>query len=160
MEASRKPVDQRPVVVRSASAHDIDRIAAIEKSAFSDPWSAASFRSLLGGHAVHFSVAVDDADSVLGYLVMWVAGGEAEIANLAVDSAARRRHIGSALLDHAIGVARAGRAEAIFLEVRESNAAARAIYAAHGFASVGRRSNYYRRPVEDALVLRLSLRST
>jgi len=42
----------------------------------------------------------------------------------------------------------------VYLEVRESNAPARALYAAHGFKEVGRRKQYYRRPVEDAIVLR------
>lgn len=157
MEASRRPVDQHGVIVRRAAEPDIERIAAIEKASFSDPWSAASFRSLLTGVAVHFAVAAAGGGEVLGYLVMWIAGGEAEIANLAVDAGARRRHIGSTLLHHATHVARAGGADAIFLEVRESNVAARAIYAANGFTSVARRSRYYRRPVEDALVLRLEL---
>jgi len=148
-------VDRSGVVVRPATAPDVERIAAIEKASFSDPWSAASFRSLLTGVAVHFAVAAAGDGEVLGYLVMWIAGGEAEIANLAVDASARRRQIGSTLLHHAIRVARAGGADAIFLEVRESNAAARAIYAANGFTLVGRRTSYYRRPVEDALVLRL-----
>jgi ribosomal-protein-alanine N-acetyltransferase len=42
----------------------------------------------------------------------------------------------------------------VYLEVRESNAPARALYAAHGFQEAGRRKEYYRRPVEDAVVLR------
>lgn len=154
MEASRRPVDQPGVIVRAAAEPDIARIAAIERAAFSDPWSAASFRSLLNGVAVHFAVAAASEGDVLGYLVMWIAGGEAEIANLAVDADARRRHIGSTLLQHAIAIARSGGAEAIFLEVRESNVAARAIYSANGFREVGRRTRYYRRPVEDALILR------
>jgi len=43
---------------------------------------------------------------------------------------------------------------AAFLEVRESNTAARALYGSRGFREIGRRKNYYRRPVEDALVMR------
>lgn len=157
VEASRKPIGDARVVIRRATDSDIPQIAAIEKAAFSDPWSAASFRSLLTGTAVQFAVAAGEDGGLLGYLVMWIAAGEAEIANLAVNAEARRQHIGSSLIDHAITVARAGGAEAMFLEVRESNTAARAIYAANGFAPVGRRTRYYRRPVEDALVLRLDL---
>ncbi len=44
--------------------------------------------------------------------------------------------------------------KAAFLEVRESNAAARGLYGSRGFREIGRRKNYYRRPVEDALVMR------
>jgi ribosomal-protein-alanine N-acetyltransferase len=61
------------------------------------------------------------------------------------------------LLDHALEIARERRSQVVFLEVRESNAAARALYASRRFEVAGRRSKYYRKPVEDALVLRRAL---
>jgi ribosomal-protein-alanine N-acetyltransferase len=66
----------------------------------------------------------------------------------------RGQGVGGRLLDATIGELERRGATSTFLEVRESNAAARALYASRGFDSVGRRRNYYRRPVEDALVLR------
>lgn len=144
------------VVLRPAREADVAAVAEIEKTSFTDPWSAASFRSLLSAPAVHFAVACDNARAV-GYLVMWLAADEAEVANLAVAADARRLGIGSTLITHAMQTARASSASVMFLEVRESNVAARELYAAHGFAVVGRRKRYYRRPEEDALVLRRDL---
>jgi ribosomal protein S18 acetylase RimI-like enzyme len=63
--------------------------------------------------------------------------------------------VGRALVQHVLEALSARGARQIYLEVRESNAPARALYAAHGFTEVGRRKGYYRRPVEDAIVLRL-----
>ena len=148
--------EQSRIVLRPAREADIATIAEIEKASFSDPWTAASFKSLLVVPAVHFVVAADDA-RVMGYLVMWLAADEAEVANLAVSDSARRRKVGSTLIAHAMDTARASGASVMFLEVRESNVAARELYASHGFAEVGRRKRYYRRPEEDALVLRRDL---
>ncbi len=83
------------------------------------------------------------------------AADEGEILNLAVAPRGRRRGLGRALVRGVLDALTSRAARAIYLEVRESNAPARALYAAHGFREVGRRKQYYRRPVEDAIVLRL-----
>jgi ribosomal-protein-alanine N-acetyltransferase len=93
----------------------------------------------------------------MGYLVAWFIMDEGEIANLAVAPEARSHGVGTLLLGTAIAMARRREVGTIYLEVRDSNAAARALYASHGFQEIGRRRRYYRRPVEDALVLRLVL---
>src|SRR3712207_1359794 len=94
---------------------------------------------------------------VVGYVVAWFAGGEGEIANVAVAPLARGRGIGGQLLDAAIAAAADHGAEALYLDVRESNARARALYDSRGFVEVGRRRRYYRRPDEDAIVLRRAI---
>ena len=148
----------RHLVIRAARRDDVDDVAVIERHAFSDPWSANSFRALFGNPLVHFAVAEDSITGrILGYVVTWFVVDEGEIANLAVSDEARRTGIGAKLLDHALDVARERRSQIVFLEVRESNAAARALYASRGFEVAGRRSKYYRKPVEDALVLRRAL---
>jgi ribosomal-protein-alanine N-acetyltransferase len=145
-------------MIRGARRDDVDDIAAIERRAFSDPWSAGSFRALFGNPLVHFAVAEDSVTRrVLGYVVSWYVVDEAEIANLAVGDDVRRAGVGARLLDHALDIARERRCQVVFLEVRESNAAARALYASRGFEVAGRRAKYYRKPVEDALVLRRGL---
>ena len=147
--------------LRHADRHDVDAVAAIEAISFSDPWSRASFASLVGNPQVLFAVAdaapPSDAPAVVGYVVAWFAADEAEIANLAAAPSVRGRGVGAALLDAALAEATHRGATAVYLEVRESNAAARALYASRDFAEVGRRRNYYRRPLEDALVLRRDL---
>ena len=79
---------------------------------------------------------------------------EAEVLNLAVSPSCRGLGVGGMLLDAALSEAAAAGATSVFLEVRESNVAARALYASRGFTEISRRSRYYRKPVEDALVLR------
>jgi [ribosomal protein S18]-alanine N-acetyltransferase len=151
-------VPPRHLAIRMARRDDVDDIAAIERRAFTDPWSANSFRALFGNPLVHFAVAEDAITGrLLGYVVAWFVVDEAEIANLAVSEDARRASVGARLLDHAIAAAEQRKCRVVFLEVRESNAAARALYASHGFEVAGRRSKYYRKPVEDALVLRRGL---
>jgi ribosomal-protein-alanine N-acetyltransferase len=151
--------------LRDATALDVDAIARIEALAFTDPWSRASFASLLGSPHVVFLVAeqctapaFSDAPGargeVAGYVVAWTVADEAEIANVAVAPSLRGRGFGGRLLDAALREVERRGAGAVFLEVRESNAAARALYAARRFVEVGRRRAYYRRPQEDALVLR------
>jgi ribosomal-protein-alanine N-acetyltransferase len=148
----------RHLSIRPARRDDVDEVAAIEKRAFSDPWSANSFRSLFGNPLVHFAIAEDAiTGKVLGYVVAWFVVDEAEIANLAVSDDVRRGGVGARLLDHALQAAKQRQARMVFLEVRESNEAARALYASRGFAVAGRRSKYYRKPVEDALVLRCAV---
>ncbi len=142
--------------IRPANATDVDLIHGIEVASFSDPWKREGFRDLiLGGSA---TVVVAEADgAVVGFAVTYAAADEAEIANVAVVDAARRRGIGRTLLDWVIAAVVRGGAKTVFLEVRDANVAARTLYAACGFAEVARRRHYYRDPVEDAIVMRLKI---
>ena len=145
-------------LIGRVTAPDIPTIAEIERGSFSDPWSEESFRELLSHSRMYFACLRDgverDPGRVLGYVVAWFAAGQGEIANLAVDAAMRGRGYGSALLDAALEEARRNRVEEVFLEVRDSNARARLLYESRGFTEVGRRRRYYRRPIEDAVILR------
>lgn len=146
------------VVIDAAREADLAGVAAMEQSSFSDPWSASSFTSLLSEPAVYFSVARNPASgAVVGYIIAWFAADEGEIANVAVDRAYRQRGIGAALLDATLDEATRRGAVAVYLDVREGNVAAQALYASRGFEAVGRRRRYYRRPVEDAVVLRRAI---
>ncbi len=130
-------------------------VQAIEAAAFTDPWSARDFRECLASDVV-FLVA-EAPGGVVGYLVAQYAADEGEILNLAVTPARHRHGIGRALVERALATLADHGARSIFLEVRESNAAARALYAALGFEEVGCRPAYYRRPAEDAIVLRAAI---
>jgi ribosomal-protein-alanine N-acetyltransferase len=144
------------VTLRRARRTDVDAIAAIERAAFSDPWSPASFEAMVKAPRVSMTVAVE-GDEVVGYNVVLLAAPDADLANFAVKPSARRRGIGRQLLADALSVARAAGVKHVFLEVRESNAAAIALYESAGFTSFSRRRRYYTDPVEDARVLRLEL---
>ncbi len=144
------------VTVRAAQSDDLDAIVEIERISFSDAWSDASFRSLLGRAEVSLVVATsarERAEEVVGYVVATFAADQGEIANLAVRPDLRRAGHASRLLDfvHREGVRRG--AASMWLEVRESNQAALALYSAHGYREMGRRARYYEDPLEDALVL-------
>ncbi len=161
------------LMLRPATTADLDAVVMIERVSFSDPpWSRRSFASLLDDPRVRFTVACAPAEmgraaagdavlgdttagqAVVGYVVMWLVGDEAELANLAVAPGRRREGIGRYLLDSAMAGALAAGAKSLYLEVRESNVAARALYGGRGFLAVGRRPAYYRNPAEDALLLR------
>jgi ribosomal-protein-alanine N-acetyltransferase len=147
--------DLAAVAVRPAGIADLPAVLAIERASFSDPWSRGSFAALLERPRVFFAVAVDGpARTVVGHVITWFVVDEAELANLAVAPSARRRGIGGALLRAAVGAAESRGATSMYLEVRASNRAAIALYGSRGFREVGRRPAYYRRPVEDALILR------
>lgn len=143
-------------VIRSMRESDLPEVLAIEGASFTVPWSEATFRDLLANEEAR-ALVVEREGSVGGYAVFWRVGGEAELGDLAVDVSCRRRGIGGRLLEHAEAAAREAGAGSLFLEVRESNEAARALYRAAGYQLVGRRRGYYRYPVEDALILRKSL---
>lgn len=145
------------VVIRAVERDDVPAIAAIEQRVFPDPWTRGAFDALVGDPRVFFRVAADSRKHVLGYVVMWFVLDEGEVANVAVAPERRGEGIGRALLDAAIAAARGAGVRQLFLEVRDSNAAARAMYRSRGFVQISRRRGYYRRPVEDALVLRLEL---
>lgn len=147
-----------PILIEPATVGDIPAIADIERRAFTDPWSTASFRDALAHAAVFFATARrSGGDEVLGYVVAWFVADEGEIANLAVSPDGWGQGIGRALLDAAVAEGFAREARTLYLEVREGNARARRLYASAGFEEVGRRRGYYRCPVEDAIVLRRTL---
>lgn len=152
------------VVISAASDTDVPAILAIERRAFSDPWSAGSFRDALVHPAVYFACARtvvkrrSSGGKVVGYVVAWFVADEGEIANLAVDPSGWGTGIGRSLLDAALAEGEQRGAAAVYLEVRDSNERARRLYQSRRFEEVGRRREYYQRPVEDAIVLRRMLK--
>ncbi len=128
---------------------------AIEQASFSDPWSLRDFRECVASDIVFLVAAAPEG--VAGYVIAQDAADEGEILNLAVASARLRDGIGRALVEQVLAALAELGARQVFLEVRESNGAARALYASLQFEEVGRRSRYYRRPVEDAIVLRAAI---
>jgi ribosomal-protein-alanine N-acetyltransferase len=105
---------------------------------------------------VPFLVA-EQGSTILGYVIAQHAVDQAEILNLGVAPGRQREGVGGALAREILARLRTLGVATVFLEVRESNAAARQLYAALGFAQVGRRRDYYRLPLEDAVVLRAAI---
>jgi ribosomal-protein-alanine N-acetyltransferase len=102
-------------------------------------------------------LVAEDGAGLLGYVVGRSVLDQGEILNLGVSLQARRRGIGAALVRRLLTTFSAAGVREAFLEVRESNLAAQRLYQSFGFRDVGRRRRYYRRPVEDAVLLRAAI---
>jgi ribosomal-protein-alanine N-acetyltransferase len=144
------------VEVRRARHEDIPAIVEIEEASFSDPWSPDSFAGYVSGSR-HLMFVATDGGAVAGYVVLLLALPDADLANIAVAARSRRKGVGAALVSAALSAARGANVENVYLEVRESNRGAIALYERAGFAPFGRRRRYYRDPTEDAMVLRMSM---
>jgi len=143
--------------LRPMTAADLDRVEAIERASFTNPWKKRTFRNLLGRDGTELWVAELPDGGIAGYLVLWFAADEGELADLAVAERYRGRGLGAHLLDHAVELARSRGVGSLFLEVRFSNKKAEELYRSRGFQVVTVRHEYYREPTEDALVMLKSL---
>jgi len=147
---SRRPPCACPVPeLRPIALEEAPVLAALHAGAFpsAEAWGAEALRLMLempGSFGLHSPGE--------GFILARVAADEAEVLTLAVAPAARRQGLGRGLLEAALELAAAAGARQIFLEVSVGNEAARALYAAAGFAEIGRRRRYYA-DGSDALVL-------
>jgi ribosomal-protein-alanine acetyltransferase len=94
---------------------------------------------------------------ILGFLIAQHLPPEWELENLVVAADSRRQGIGKRLLSTLLAAARKTSSTAVFLEVRDSNQAARTLYEKSGFEQTGRRHGYYASPSEDAILYRNTL---
>ena len=131
----------------------VPQVAALEKICFADPWSEKSVASELENPLSYWLVAMD-GEKLVGYVGSQTVLGETDMMNVAVCPDYRRQGIAEGLILALIAALKARESHCLTLEVRDSNASARALYEKLGFSEVGRRKNYYRSPKEDALILR------
>lgn len=141
-------------MIRPMTAADVPSVAALEKLCFSDPWSASSIASELDNPLSLWLVWEEDG-AATAYLGVQRVPPQADVMNVAVSPALRRRGIARALFAEL--ERRLPEIDELFLEVRASNSGAIALYRTLGFEQVGRRPNYYLDPREDALILRKEL---
>ena len=131
----------------------VAQIAQLEVLCFSDPWSESSIASELSNPLSCWLVAVE-GEKVAGYVGSQTVIGETDMMNVAVHPDYCRQGIANRLILTLVDALKERGSHWLMLEVRQSNAPARALYEKLGFAEVGRRKNYYRNPKEDALILR------
>ena len=140
-------------IVKMNEAH-VAFVAAIEKECFGvDAWSEKSVASELTNQLSLWLVAVD-GDRVAGYVGSQTVCGETDMMNVAVTADYRRQGLGEKLVLALVEELKAIGSQCLTLEVRDSNAPARALYEKLGFQQIGLRKNYYRNPKEDAYILR------
>jgi ribosomal-protein-alanine N-acetyltransferase len=136
---------------------DVDAVLAIERDIYPHPWTLGNFRdSLQAGYSCW---VMEHGRDLVGYGVVTIGVQEGHILNLSVRRAWQRRGLGRSLLEHFLAVAREAGALRMFLEVRPSNVAARALYAARGFHQITVRRGYYPAASgrEDAILMGLDL---
>lgn len=127
---------------------DLDRILALERLCFSDPWRPAMFRV-----SEQEGIILAEADGMLlGYGCYLVVLDECHILNVAVHPDHRRKGIGGQLVEHMMGVVDGIRD--VYLEVRPTNRAAVHLYERMGFGVIGLRKGYYP-DGEDAVIMHL-----
>ena len=134
------------------SREHVDQVAALERECFSMPWSETQLSDALYDDNACFLVAEDDEGNVIGYAGLSTVLDEGYINNIAVEEAARKHGVASALLDTFCRFAGVNLAF-LTLEVRKSNAAAIGLYEKYGFEQVGVRPGFYQRPREDAVII-------
>ena len=138
--------------IRKMEEADLEEVAAIEQENFSRPWTEEGFRkAVMDTHTLYLSAFLDEI--LVGYIGMWIALDEGEITNVSVKKEYQGQKLGAHLLEKLLEEGDKIGVSSYFLEVRESNQAAIALYEKTGFEKAGIRKNFYEDPVENGIVM-------
>lgn len=135
--------------IKKLSQEYIKDVADIEKACFSKPWNEISIAAELKNEFSQFYVAVENGKAV-GFVGLYALTGEADIVRVGVLPQYRNRGIARAVLQKSLEHIDGD----VFLDVRESNEAAIALYRSLGFYDTGIRKNYYSEPEENAVLMK------
>ncbi len=131
---------------------DVPGVAAIEAESFYDAWNENMLQNELD-NALTTYIVMEVAGALVGYAGFWLVAGEAQVTRVAVAEAERGQGFGTQLTAAMVTKAWEMGAEAVTLEVRESNVAAQKAYLTCGFASEGIRPHYYEDNHENAVIM-------
>lgn len=137
---------------RLMTAADISTLVKIESVSFYDAWNDAMLLNEINNNLTTYLV-MEVAGKIVGYAGFWLVAGEAQITRVAILESERGQGFGTRLTATLVNEAWKQGAEAITLEVRESNLAAQKVYLTCGFASEGIRPNYYEDNHENAVIM-------
>lgn len=126
---------------RLADMKDLAGIAALEMTVFSHPWNEEMVSSSIQGAYDHVKILETSEGEIAGYIIYSAVCDSADLLRVAVDAGSRRRGIGCKLMEAMIDDCKDRNVQSIFLEVRESNAAAIAMYEQFGFIKISTRKN-------------------
>lgn len=150
-----KPQRMGNIVIRDASAAEAPVLAALHAECFDTPWGAEEFAKLMAMPGAIAALALAGGEPV-GFTLLRRAADEAEIIAIGTRPPVQRRGIAGKLIAHAAARLAALGVASLFIEVADSNEAARVLYAACGFVEAGRRRDYYKGR-EDAIVMRKAI---
>jgi ribosomal-protein-alanine N-acetyltransferase len=159
MNAAARPAAAEDSQLQPMRLADLDEVMAIEQAAYPFPWTRGNFVDSLAAGYRAWTLRGSDG-RLIGYFLALQGVAEMHLLNITVAPEQQGRGHARRLLDALCALANAERCEQIWLEVRESNARARAVYAAYGFAQTGRRRAYYPAAAgqrEDAVLMSLEL---
>lgn len=146
-------------VIAAMTTAQLDVVMAIEAAAYSFPWTRGNFiDSLAAGYPAR--VLLGAQRQLLGYFVAMPGVAEMHLLNITVAPAEQGRGNARFMIDALIPLCHEHAAHELWLEVRQSNERARAMYLRLGFTAVGERKGYYPAPLglrEDAVVMSLKI---
>ena len=145
------PLSQK-ITFRRMAPEDADAVEVVEKACFAIPWSRESFWKEASNEYTLYLLALD-GERVIGSVGCWITYDEAQITNVAVLPEYRGQGVGTKMFGEIIKAVKEKGVTAMTLEVRPSNAPARALYKHYGFHDAGRRPHYYQDDGEDAIIM-------
>lgn len=140
------------LTIRNMKESDVDAIAVLEKQTFPDAWTSKGIYDTFCQKQAFVVVAEEDG-KLVGYCIVYYALEEGEIARVAVASSCRRQGVGRKILNQVAQNSIEKGITRLLLDVRKSNANARAFYKNYGFQEDGIRKNFYEMPKEDAVLM-------
>ena len=144
------------VVIRKMKLDDVPAVSQIDRVSFTMPWPEHSFQYEVAENRVARCFVAETQDRrIAAMIVSWIIVDEMHIATIATHPDFRRQGIGERILRDALMDGRDAGAHLAFLEVRQSNEAAQAMYRKFGFRVSGKRPRYYRDNNEDAILMTL-----
>jgi ribosomal-protein-alanine N-acetyltransferase len=142
------------MVIRPVTVADIPELMTIGRESVSaGHWTERQYEAALTSERPRrVALVLEDEDAIAGFVVAAEVAGEWELENIAVRASGQRRGLANRLMGALLTAVSEGGGTLIHLEVRESNGAARELYAKWGFREVGMRPGYYHNPAEDAIL--------
>lgn len=141
------------IFVRKMVEEDIDSVLAIEKEAFTTPWSKQAFTAEIRENLLAYYLVAEVEEKVVGYGGIWLILNEGHITNIAVKEEYKGIKVGANILEGLICYCMQNGIDNMTLEVRESNVIAQKLYKKYDFISYGLRPKYYSDDNEDAIIM-------
>ncbi|AYO55303.1 ribosomal protein S18-alanine N-acetyltransferase [Acinetobacter wuhouensis] len=126
-------------MIRLMQASDLKTVSEIENLVQSHPWTQKQFEESIAGY---LSTVIEQNHQVVGFCILQPVLDEANLLLMAIHPSQQGKGLGYQLLDESIALLKNNPVQ-IFLEVRESNQAAIALYEKSDFHQIDLRKNYY-----------------